>query len=154
MIYTLNNIISSVAQMLRDHWPETTVYDARTMQGTRYPCFFIQLMPSSIEDGIAGRDMRRVSLDVVYVQQRNIPDANARLYDVADELDELLDMINYTDGAGNTALLHTNDRENTIEDQELHHKFTLSNRVQIDRPANIKIEQVEEFNTYVQESGD
>ena len=63
-------------------------------------------------------------------------------------------LVSCTDGAGNTALLHTHDRENTIEDQELHHKFTLANRVQIERPANIKIEQVEEFNTYVQESGD
>lgn len=148
MTYTLDNIIKSIAQMLRDQWPELTVYDSRTPSGTKYPCFFIQLMPSSIQDQIDRRDLRRVSLDIVYIQQRNIPNASREILQVADQLDELLELIQYSDGQGTPVPLHTHDRNYSIEDQELHYKLTLRNRVM--RPAQyVKINQVEEFDVEI-----
>lgn len=150
MTYSLNHIVNSIAAMLKEHWPEYTVYDARTQQGTKYPCFYIQLMPSQINDEIDGREMRNIGLDVIFLQQRNLPDASQKLLDVADGLDELLDYISYTDGDHAPVLLHTHDRNYSIEDQELHYKITLRNRVARDE-IRIKINEVEEMNVEVEE---
>lgn len=146
--FTINNLITSVAAQLKERWPGLPVYDSRTPQGTRYPCFYVHLMPSGILDQIDGIEMRNVALDVIYVQQRNIVNADAELLEIADALDELLDYIQYTDG-GEPVPLHTHDRTYSIEDQELHYKLEVRQRVGHAR-NNIKIQQVEECNVEIE----
>ena len=128
MTYTIENLIQSIAAQLKTVYPALPVYDTFTLQGYEYPCFFVFLMPSNISDQIDGVDKREIYFDVVYVQQRNITNAYADLYSVADTLDELLDVVNYTSN-GETVPLHTHERNYSIDDQELHYKFKIIARV-------------------------
>ena len=130
MIYTINNLVQSVAGVLAASFPGVPVHDSPTQQKSGYPCFYIFLRPSDIRDQLSARDMRNISLDVVYVQERNAPDANAELYSVAETLDELLDVVPYSDGSGEDPVpLHTHERDYSIEDQELHYRLRISQRV-------------------------
>jgi hypothetical protein len=128
MTYTIENLIQSIAAQLKTVYPALPVYDTFTLQGNEYPCFFVFLMPSNISDQIDGVDKREIFFDVVYVQQRNITNAYADLYSVADTLDELLDVVNYT-ADGETVPFHTHERNYSIDDQELHYKFKIIARV-------------------------
>ena len=130
MTYTINNLIKSVAGVLAASFPDVPIHDSPTQQKSGYPCFYVFLRPSDIRDQLSARDMRNVSLDVVYVQERNTPDANAELYGIADTLDELLDVVPYSDGSGEDPVpLHTHERDYSIEDQELHYRLRISQRV-------------------------
>ena len=130
MTYSIGRVISSVALMLGTEWPGVPVYGSPTA-ATHFPCFFIFLMPSTISDQVDKVDRRDISLDVVYVQQRDLPDAEAALWEIADQLDQLLDVVWYTDGTEDTESipLHTQDRTYSIEDQELHYKLRIPARV-------------------------
>lgn len=130
MIYSIGRVISSVALMLGTEWPGVPVYGSPTA-AAHFPCFFIFLMPSTISDQVDKVDRRDISLDVVYVQQRDLPDAEAALWEIADQLDQLLDVVWYTDGTedAESIPLHTQDRTYSIEDQELHYKLRIPARV-------------------------
>lgn len=128
MNYSIQNMVESIATMLNGQFPDIPVYASPNQQGTKYPCFFVFLMPSDITDQIDRHELRSLNFDVIYVQQRNIPNANEDIHAVADALDELFDMVQYTDGTG-TVPLHTHDRTYSIDDQELHYKLRVSQRV-------------------------
>ena len=102
-------------------------------------------MPSDTADEI-GREKRNIWFDVVFVQERNIPGANEQINQIADTLDYLFDSINYTDGI-DTVPLHTHERSYSIEDQELHYKFRISQRVSY--PTEQNLMQTEELNVEV-----
>ena len=130
MIYSIEYMIRSVAARLRSAFPGVDIHDSPTQQKSGYPCFYIFLRPSDIRDQLSARDMRNVSLDVVYVQERNTPDANTELYGIADTLDEILDTVPYSDGSGEDPVpLHTHERDYSIDDQELHYRLRISQRV-------------------------
>ena len=130
MIYSIEYLIRSVAARLRSAFPGVDIHDSPTQQKSGYPCFYIFLRPSDIRDQLSARDMRNISLDVVYVQERNTPDANAELYGVAETLDEILDVVPYSDGSGEDPVpLHTHERDYSIDDQELHYRLRISQRV-------------------------
>ena len=130
MIYSIEYLIRSVAAQLATAFPGTPVHDSPTQQKSGYPCFYIFLRPSDIRDQLSARDMRNISLDVVYVQERNAPDANAELYRVAETLDEILDTVPYSDGSSEDPVpLHTHERDYSIEDQELHYRLRITQRV-------------------------
>ena len=150
MIYSIGQVISSVALMLGTEWPGVPVYGSPTA-ATRFPCFFVFLMPSTISDQIDKVDRRDISLDVVYVQQRDLPDAEAALWEIADQLDQILDVVWYTDGTEGTEMipLHTQDRTYSIEDQELHYKLRIPARVH--RPiTEVLMQTMEENNVEVE----
>ena len=130
MIYSIEYMIRSVAARLRSAFPGVDIHDSPTQQKSGYPCFYIFLRPSDIRDQLSARDMRNISLDVVYVQERNTPDANTELYGIADTLDEILDTVPYSDGSGEDPVpLHTHERDYSIDDQELHYRLRISQRV-------------------------
>ena len=128
MNFSIDNLIESIAAQLKTEYPALPVYDSYTLQGCKFPCFFVFLTPSNISDQIDRRDKRELNFDVVYVQERNAPNAYGTLYTVADTLDALLDIVAYTDG-GESIPLHTHERNYSIDDQELHYKFKIIARV-------------------------
>ena len=128
MTYTIDNIIKSIAAQVSLAFPAYPVYDSPNQQGTDFPCFFIFLTTGEIADQLSGFDKRDLSFDLVFVQERNKPNANAEIYDISDTLDEILDMVTYTAGEESVPL-HTHDRSHSIEDQELHYKFRIPARV-------------------------
>ena len=148
MIYSIEYLIRSVAARLRSAFPGVDIHDSPTQQKSGYPCFYIFLRPSDIRDQLSARDMRNVSLDVVYVQERNIPGANVALYSVAETLDEILDTVPYSDGSGEDPVpLHTHERDYSIDDQELHYRLRISQRVS--RPVEHIPMQTEETDVQV-----
>lgn len=128
MTYTVRGLVNSIASQLVRAFPDYPVYDSPTQQGTSYPCFFVFLMPSSITDQIDGWDKRDIAFDIVFVQARNTPNAYAQIHSVADDLDVLMDIVIYT-ADGETVPLHTHERGWSIEDQELHYKLHIKQRV-------------------------
>lgn len=124
MNLTLDNLINSIAGVLKTGYPSIPVYSSANQQGTTYPCFFVQEMPSFIHPEMNDRNRREIGVDVVYVQQRNIPNARADVRQVIDYLDENTEVFPYTDGT-DTCPIRAFDRNWSYEDQELHYKMTL-----------------------------
>lgn len=148
MTYKIKNLIESIAAQLKSVWTDLPVYDSYTIQGAAFPCFFVFLMPSNISDQIDRIDKREIFFDIVYVQDRNAPNAYGTLYDVADRLDDLLDIINYH-ADGEIVPLHTHERNYSIEDQELHYKIKIIARVS--RPHAPNLMQTEVSNVGIKE---
>ena len=107
MIFTLENIINNLAGVLKAQYPDYPVYDSPNQQGTKYPCFFIFFMPSEISGQIDGRFLRDLGVDIVFVQQRNIVNGNKEIYEIADYLDEVLELFAYSDENGASGLIRT-----------------------------------------------
>lgn len=151
MIFTLGNLINSLAGVLSEKYPDYPVYDSPNQQGTKYPCFFIFFMPSEISGQIDGRVLRDLGVDIVFVQQRNIVNGNKEIHEIADYLDQVLGMFPYWDGSGEPVPIHTYDRRWQNEDEELHYKFHIRERVSIPRQENF-MERLEEDSTHVKKS--
>ena len=127
MIFTLSNLINSIAGIL----PEYPVYASQTQQGVVTPCFFISLMPSEIKGEVSARYFNKVSLDIVFLQEPNITNATDKIYEVVDYLNEHLDMFEYSDGK-DSCMLHAFDRNYHLEDMDLHYQITINVRTYID----------------------
>lgn len=133
MTYTIERLIKSIAAQITGVFPFYPVYASPNQQGTKYPCFFVFVVPTSgISDQLSERSKRDISLDIVFVQERNKASANEELYTVAETFDELFENVIYTsDGA--SVPLHTHERSYSIEDMELHYKLRVTQRVSIPR---------------------
>lgn len=136
MIFTIANIINSIAGVLRERYPDYPVYDSPNQQGTDFPCFFIFLMPSTITAEVDQRFYRDLGIEVIFVQQRNIVNGNAEIQAIQEYLDENLELFRYSDGSGESVLLHTYERQATTEDDELHYQFHIRQRVAVPRESN------------------
>lgn len=148
MIFTQENMINSLAAVLNKKYPEYPVYDSPNQQGTDFPCFFIFFMPSQIDSQIDGRFMSDLGIDIVFVQQRNIPSGNTEIHAIAGFLDEALETFPYMDESGETSFIRTYERQWKIEDMELHYQFHIRHRVVL--PKNIILmEEMEENHAYV-----
>lgn len=150
MTFTLDNLINSLAGALRAQYPNYPVYYSPNQQGTTYPCFFIFLMPSTIEDQIEGRFMRDLGIDIVFVQQRNIVNGNAEILAVQDFLDANLEMFEYTDATGEMAYISTYERRASTEDDEMHYQFHIRQRVSVPRNT-VLMQEMEDANASIKE---
>jgi len=150
MIFTIEHIVNSLADVLKKRYPDYRVYDSPHQQGTEFPCFFIFFMPSTIEGQIDNRFMRDLGIDIVFVQQRNIVNGNAEIHAVAGYLDESLELFAYSDGSGNTVPVRTFERRWQNEDMELHYQFHIRQRVALPRET-VLMQEMEENSAYVKE---
>jgi len=120
MKFTLEKLIDFIGGALKESYPDISVYSNPNQQGTEVPCFFIFFMPTETENRVGRRYVRNIGIDVVYLVERNDPDAHDQLVSVADQLDYALEFISYEDGK-----LRTYNREWKIDDGELHYQFTV-----------------------------
>lgn len=143
MIFTLEKLINSITGVLKQNFPGIKAYSNPNQQGTKLPCFFVFFMPSSMESEMDRRTRRVIGIDIVYLTERNIPDAYDQLNAVADKLDEVTERILYADGE-ETAELWTSEREWKIDDGELHYQFTM--KVIVSHPDNAPgIDSIEQY---------
>lgn len=150
MTFEIYRVIKSIAAQLAGAFSYYPVYASPNQQGTKYPCFFVFVVPTSgISDQLSERAKRDISLDVVFVQERNKAGANEELYSIAETLDELLDTVAYT-ADGETVPLHTHDRTYSIEDLELHYKLRVTQRVYVPR-QEIPMQVLEENNVEIKD---
>lgn len=124
MTFTLEQLTESIAGLIKERYPDIPIYSNPNQQGTKTPCFFIFFMPSETRDEMDRRSRRVIGIDVVYLVKRNIPDVYDQLVSAADHLDNILELIPYSDGEA-LVKLRTFDREWKIDDGELHYQFSL-----------------------------
>lgn len=134
MIFSIPNLIGSIASQLDGKFPNIPVYADTNQQGTDYPCFFVFLMDPTIEDEIDTRRRRNIGVDIVYVQQRNMPDIDSNNAAMIEALDELFDTVEYFEPVdeGETpepVPLHCFENAAHITDDDLHYQFRIKVRV-------------------------
>lgn len=150
MTFTIDNVINSLAGVLKAQYPDYPVYISENQQGTQYPCFFIFLMPSTIRSEVDERFFRDLGIQIVFVQQRNKLNGNMEIQSIQDFLDYSLELFEYTDGVNPAVLIRTYEREASTEDEELHYKLHIKQRVSIPRDS-ILMQEMEDANVRVKE---
>lgn len=144
MNFTVENVLQSISSFLLSQFPDYPVYASQAPVVVKLPCFFLSLMPSSIDTEIDARFLREISVDIVFLQERNILNRTALIMAVVESLDYNLDFLTYADGAGQTVPLVCLDRNWQMEDGDLHYQITLKQRVA--RPATPILMQTMEAN--------
>ena len=130
MIFTMPALARSLADYLAPELPGTAIYADPNQQGTKSPALFLRQTYARIVPQPGGRVLRRLGLDLVYLEQYNTVDGESRLQAAADVMDQLLETFLYSfEKGGQTVTLRTFDRRWEIMDSTLHYKFQLRLRL-------------------------
>lgn len=157
-LISINSVIDAIAGNLRDKAGATYVYNNPNQQNTQYPCWFINLVPTNSIDRVTmARNLRSLTIDLVYHEQINEIILFDNYIAQAEILDEKLLFIDYPysfrDDEGNTisgiAKIRTIERHWTIDRTALHYMFTLPFHVTIKEEEHIKMMRIEELNETV-----
>lgn len=124
MTFTIENIAASLARYLAPEFPGVTFYEDPNQQGTEIPCMFLQQRRAEIKRRAGDRYRRRLSLDLVYLEDYNRQDLQRLYLSAAETLDRVMETFPYVEGDA-IALVRTQNREWNIELDALHYKFDL-----------------------------
>ena len=124
MTFTVDTIAKSLADYLTPVLPGVTFYEDPNQQGTDLPCAFLQQRYSYIEKRQSGRWLKRIGLDLTYVEDYNLPNLQQLYQQAAESMDQVMETFPYSDGT-NTTLLRTFDREWRVDLDAMHYKFEL-----------------------------
>ena len=125
MNFTLETVARSLADYLAETLPGCTWYEDPNQQDSRMPCAFLQQRYANTVLQTGGRWLRTIGLDLTYLEDYNLPDLQRRYQSAAEALDLVMEAFPYQDGAGNTTLLRTYDRDWRIDLDAMHYKFEL-----------------------------
>ena len=73
---------------------------------------------------------------------------NEQILEIAEYLDESLELFSYVDGSGASSFIRTFERQWKIEDEELHYQFHIRQRVSVPRRIN-QMKEMEANKAYV-----
>lgn len=124
MNFTITTMARSLAEYLAPYLPGVTFYEDPNQQGSDMPCAFLQQRFAYAELRTGGRWLRRIGLDLTYLEDYNLTDLQQRYQRAAEALDLVMETFPYSDGEDKT-LLRTYDREWRIDADALHYKFEL-----------------------------
>lgn len=147
MKFSVANVAKSLADYLAPVLPGVTFYEDPNQQDSAMPCAFLQQRYAYLELRTGGRWLRRIGLDLTYLEDYNLTDLQRRYQKAAEALDLVLETFPYTDGA-DTTLLRTYDREWRIDADALHYKFELRVTVSIPEDAEL-MQAIEELDMEV-----
>lgn len=133
MTFTISTIARSLAEHLAPVLPGVRFYEDPNQQGTTPPCLFLQQRYSYLDHRQAGRQLRRIGLELTYLLRYNLPDMQQRYQQAAEALDEVMEVFAYSDGI-ETALVRTYDRQWNIDLDALHYKFEL--KIWVEQPQS------------------
>ena len=126
MTFTLPGLARSLADYLAPDLPGATYYADPNQQRTRLPALFLRQTNARISKQMGDRLLRRLGLDLVYLERLNIPEGDSRLQAAADVMDQRLETFPYHNGEDEkSVLLRPHDRHWEILDSTLHYKFEL-----------------------------
>ena len=132
MNYTVTTIARSLANYLSPVLPGVTFYEDPNQQDSQMPAAFLQQRYSYLERRTGGRWLRRIGLDLTYLEDYNRPDLQQRYQRAGETLDLLMETFPYSDGeTAGTILLRAHEREWRIDLDALHYRFELLERVSI-----------------------
>lgn len=150
MKFTITTIARSLANYLSPVLPGVTFYEDPNQQDSQMPAAFLQQRYSSLERQIGGRWLRKVGLDLTYLEDYNLPDLQQRYLTAAEALDLVMDRIPYSDGETvGTVQLHTYDRTWTIDLDALHYKFELWEIVLAPEAKQTKMQRIADYKAEV-----
>jgi len=142
----LNLITSALADFLVFNFPGAPVYNNPNQQKTDLPAWFINFIPgSSITGQVGNRYMRSLHIDLVYLEEYNLPDLYDRYLTVAERLDETLEYFIYSYNDVKY-LLHTCDRTWRVSLADLHYEFKMDIRVSLSKPPEPLMQTIEALN--------
>lgn len=125
MTFTMPALSRSLADYLAPSLPDVSFYADPNQQGTASRALFLRQTNARIAKHVGGRFLRRLGMDLVYLEQFNSVDAETRLQAAADVLDQRLETFPYSSGEEKPVLLRTYERNWEIADSTLHYKFDL-----------------------------
>ena len=125
MTFTMPALSRSLADYLAPSLPDVSFYADPNQQGTASRALFLRQTNARIAKQVGGRFLRRLGLDLVYLEQLNSVDAETRLQAAADVLDQRMETFPYSSGEEKAVLLRTYERSWEISDSTLHYKFDL-----------------------------
>ena len=82
MNFTVSTIAASLADYLAAVLPGVTMYEDPNQQGSKPPMMFLQQRFSFLEHETGGYWLRRIGLDLTYLEDYNLPNLQ-RLYQTA-----------------------------------------------------------------------
>lgn len=147
MKFSVANVAKSLGDYLAPVLPGVNFYEDPNQQDSAMPCAFLQQRYAYLELRTGGRWLRRIGLDLTYLEDYNLTDLQRRYQKAAEALDLVLETFPYTDGA-DTTLLRTYDREWRIDADALHYKFELRVTVSIPEDAEL-MQAIEELDMEV-----
>lgn len=147
MKFSVANVAKSLGDYLAPVLPGVNFYEDPNQQGSEMPCAFLQQRYAHMEKHTGGRWLRRIGLDLTYLEDYNLVDLQRRYQKAAEALDMVLDTFPYSDGES-TAVLRTYDREWRIDADALHYKFELRVTVSIPEDAEL-MQAIEELDMEV-----
>lgn len=136
MKFSVANVAKSLGDYLAPVLPGVNFYEDPNQQKSETPCAFLQQRYAHMEKHTGGRWLRRIGLDLTYLEDYNLVDLQRRYQKAAEALDLVLETFPYTDGAA-SALLRAYDREWRIDADALHYKFELRVTVSIPEDAEL-----------------
>ena len=125
MTFTMPALSRSLAEYLAPSLPDVSFYADPNQQGTASRALFLRQTNARITSQVGGRFLRRLGLDLVYLEQLNSVDAETRLQAAADVLDQRMETFPYSSKEEKAVLLRTYERHWEIMDSTLHYKFDL-----------------------------
>ena len=125
MTFTMPALSRSLADYLAPSLPDVSFYADPNQQGTASRALFLRQTNARITSQVGGRFLRRLGLDLVYLEQLNSVDAETRLQAAADVLDQRMETFPYSSKEEKAVLLRTYERHWEIMDSTLHYKFDL-----------------------------
>lgn len=130
MIFTMPALARSLADHLAPELPGASFYADPNQQGTRQPALFLRQTNARIAPQPGGRFLRRLGLDLVYLDRFFATDEDSRLQAAADAMDRMLETFPYApEPEGPAVFLRAYDRSWEITGRELHYKFQLRLRL-------------------------
>jgi len=128
MTFTMTALAKSLAEYLAPSLPDVMFCGGPNQQGTTPPVMFLQVISAKLESHIGDRVLRKLELDLVYLENFNLTDTESRVLSAAETLDELLETFPYRND-GETVLLRTFGRKWNVTADILHYKFGLRLRL-------------------------
>ena len=149
MIFTMPALSRSLADYLSPELPGASFYADPNQQGTRSPALFLRQTFAKISPQPSGLFLRKLGLDLVYLDRFYTVREESRLQAAADVMDQMLETFPYAvEGGGPAIRLRTYDRHWDITDSTLHYKFEL--RLRLTRAEDAALMQsIQELNMEV-----
>lgn len=130
MNFTVSSVAKSLSDYLAPYLPCVSFLEDPNQQGLKLPCWFLQQRYSNLEKQVGGYWLRKIGLDLTYLEDYDLPDLQKKYQSAAESLDLVMDNFPYSDGTTNTpVIVRTYDREWHVDLDALHYKFEIRERV-------------------------
>lgn len=130
MTFTMPALARSLADYLAPELPGASFYADPNQQGTKTPALFLRQIFAKILPQTGGLFLRKLGLDLVYLDRCFTVNEESRLQAAADVMDQQMEIFPYAaENGGKPVYLRTYDRRWEITDSTLHYKFELRLRL-------------------------